>query len=127
VTGIVLDSGALIALERNDRTIWAALKIAATASRDVIVPSAALAQVWRGKPSQAQLNRALNYCVIASFDEVARDVGLLCGRTRTVDICDAHVAIIAATLGEVLYTSDPVDMRRLLAAWGKTSFAIVRC
>ena len=127
MTGIVFDSGALIALERNDRAIWAALKLAATTSKDVIVPSAALAQVWRGKPSQVQLHRALNCCVIASFDAVARDVGLLCGRTRTTDICDAQVAIVAAIQGDVLYTSDPNDMRRLVAAWGKNALAIVRC
>lgn len=127
MTGIVLDSGALIALERSDRIMWAALKLAATMGKDVIVPSAALAQVWRGTPSQIQLNRALYYCVIASFDAVARDVGLLCGRTHTTDVCDAQVAIVAATQGDVLYTSDPRDMHRLVVALGKRSFRIVRC
>ncbi len=31
---IVLDAGALIALERNDRAVWAALKLAALESDD---------------------------------------------------------------------------------------------
>jgi predicted nucleic acid-binding protein len=123
---IVLDSGALIALERNDRVVWAALKLAASRNADVLVPSAALAQVWRGTDSQAQLARALRHCVIASFDAVARAVGELCGRTRTVDICDAQVALIAARQGDVLYTSDPSDLRRLLKACGRVP-AIVRC
>ena len=127
MSDIVLDAGALIALERNERMLWAALKLAAMSGRDVVVPSAALARVWRGKASQAQLYRALDHCLIASFDIVARDVGLLCGRTHTNDICDAHVAIVAATQGDVLYTSDPGDMRRLVAAWGRTSLTIVRC
>jgi hypothetical protein len=48
VIGVVLDAGALIALERNDRSIWAALKLAVSQGSDVIVPSTALAQVWRG-------------------------------------------------------------------------------
>ena len=51
--GVVLDAGALIALERNDRAIWAALKLVAQGS-DVIVPSTALAQVWRGTGAQGR-------------------------------------------------------------------------
>jgi hypothetical protein len=127
VNRIVLDSGALIALERNDRALWAALKLAALTSTDVLVPSTALAQVWRGAAPQAMLSKALQHCLIASFDLLARAVGELCGRTRTRDICDAHVAIIAATEGEVLYTSDPADLRRLVVAYGRRRPAIVRC
>ena len=55
VSAIVLDAGALIALERNHREVWAALKVAALRSTEVVVPSAVFAQVWRGTPSQAQL------------------------------------------------------------------------
>ncbi len=127
MNGIVLDSGALIALERNDRAMWAALKLAALAGSDVLVPSTALAQVWRGSATQAMLSRALRYCLIASFDAVARAVGVLCGRSGTSDICDAHVAIVAATRGDVLYTSDSSDMRRLLTAHGARAPTIVRC
>ena len=127
MTGIVLDAGALIALERNDRAMWAALKLAVSRSADVIVPSTALAQVWRGSASQAQLGKALQYCVVASFAALARQVGELCGRTKTTDICDAHVAMIASHEGERLYTSDPGDMQRLLVACGRRRPAIVRC
>jgi len=127
VNGIVLDTGALIALERNDRAMWAVLKLAALNGQDVVVPSAALAQVWRGTRTQAQLARALQYSVVASFDAVARLVGELCGKTKTRDICDAHVAIVAARMGEILYTSDPTDMRRLTAALPGKKPAIVRC
>jgi hypothetical protein len=48
--------------------------------------------------------------------------------SRTVlDICDAHVALIAAGQGDVLYTSHPGDMRRLVAAAGRRRPAIVPC
>lgn len=127
MSGIALDAGALIALERNDRAVWSALKLAARNGDDVIVPSSALAQVWRGRASQARLARALPYCVIASFDVMARAVGELCGRARTSDICDAHVAIVAATQAEVLYTSDPKDLRLLLRALGGRVPALVLC
>ena len=125
--GIVLDAGALIALERDDRAMWAALKASAMGSADVIVPSVVLAQVWRGRPSQARLAMALRHCVIASFDAMARAVGELCGRAGTKDVSDAHVALVAAMQGDVLYTSDPGDMRRLLRHCAGRSPVIVRC
>ena len=125
---LVLDSGALIALERDDRALWAALKLAALRSTDVLVPSTALAQVWRGTTRQTRLGRALQHCVVAAFDPLAREVGELCGRTTTSDICDAHVALVAARQGEALYTSDPDDLGRLLAAvGGRRPIVVVRC
>jgi predicted nucleic acid-binding protein len=127
VSAVVLDTGALIALERNDRALWAALRLSATSGEDVIVPSTALAQAWRGTPAQAQLARALQHCFIASFDALARAVGELCGRARTKDICDAHVALVAAARGGVLYTSDVKDMRHLLAVHGKKVPRLIRC
>ena len=123
----VLDAGALLALERNDRELWAALKLAALNGEDIDVPSTALAQAWRGGPRQAQLAKALEHCVIGAFDPVARRVGELCGRTRTADICDAHVAILAAGEGTILYTSDPDDLRRLLRACGTRRPRLVVC
>lgn len=90
MNSIVLDSGALIALERNDRALWSVLKLAALTSSEIVVPSTVLAQVWRDSPSQALLSRALNLCEIAPFDNLARDVGQLCGKTDSADICDAQ-------------------------------------
>lgn len=123
----MFDAGALIALERNDRVLWAALKLAAMRAVDVIVPSTALAQVWRGTPAQARLSKALRHCVIAGFDDHVRAVGELCGRVRTNDVCDAHVAIIASTRGQALYTSDRVDLARLLVAFGGKIPKIISC
>ncbi|MBI2896424.1 MAG: twitching motility protein PilT [Deltaproteobacteria bacterium] len=114
-------------MERNDRGMWAALKLAALEGTDVVVPSTALAQVWRGTRGQARLAQALRHCVIAPFDALAREVGELCGRARTSDICDSHVAIVAATRGDVLYTSDPQDLRVLILAYGAGRPVIVSC
>ena len=127
MSGIVLDTGALIALERNDRAMWTALKLAALSEARVLVPSSVLAQVWRGQPTQASLARALAYCVVSPFDPLAREVGVLCGRTGTSDIVDAHVAIVAASEGDALYTSDPKDLRRLIVAQSARRPAIVVC
>jgi hypothetical protein len=91
------------------------------------VPSSALAQVWRGTARQSQLARALTHCVLAAFDPLARAAGELCGRTRTRDVCDAHVAIVAATAADALYTSDPLDLKRLLQAYGRRRPTIIPC
>ncbi len=128
MSAYVLDAGALIALERNDRAMWARLQVAAASELSLLVPSTALAQAWRGGASQALLARALAYCDVAPFDPMARDVGELCGRVGTADLCDAHVALVASRVGDWLCTSDPDDMVRLLAACpGKRRPIIVRC
>ena len=123
---IVLDTGALIALDRNDRSLWADLKAWGHARDLVIVPSTALAQSWRGSASQAALARALRRCTVAPFDGLERRIGELCGRAGSDDICDAHVALIAATC-DAIYTSDPGDLADLIRhARGRTP-VIVRC
>ena len=127
MNGLVLDAGALIALERNDRAMWSRLLVAASSEQTVLVPSTALAQAWRGRASQARLSQALAHCEIAPFDPVARAVGELCGRAKTTDLCDAHVALVAATSGDILCTSDPDDMAKLLAACGDRRLTILRC
>jgi hypothetical protein len=103
------------------------LKRAALLTEDVVVPSTALAQVWRGSARQALLGRLLPHLVLAPLDPMTREVGLLCGRTRTRDICDAHVALIASRGARLLYTSDPGDMNTLLQALGNSTSEVVRC
>lgn len=127
MTTLVLDAGALIALDRNDRAMWADLLVAAANRKSVLVPTTVIAQVWRGGPRQALLARALARCGVAPFDPLARKVGELCSRAGTSDICDAHVALVAATAGDLLYTSDPDDLRALVAVCGKRSPTIVQC
>ena len=126
---IVLDNGALIALERNDRAMWARLKAAAAADVPVLVPAAALAQAWRGGGQrQTQLARALAQVDVGVFDEqVARAAGVLCGITQTSDVVDASVALAAAHPdATAVCTSDPADIERLLAAL-RSDTNVVRC
>jgi predicted nucleic acid-binding protein len=114
---IVLDTGALVALERNDRAMWTHLREAVKADISVVVPVGALAQAWRGGPRQARLARALADLEPASFDDSALAAGELCGKAETSDVIDASVALVAARSGVThLYTSDPEDLRRLLHA-----------
>lgn len=121
MSALVLDTGALIALERGNRRAWVRLEEASEAFVAVLVPVGALAQTWRGYPRQALLARALKKCHEVPLDgQTAREVGELCGRAHTDDVIDASVAITAARAsgrGKVdVLTSDQDDIVQLLAA-----------
>ncbi len=75
----------------------------------------------------ANLARALDQWVHAAFDPLARRVGELCERARTTDVCDAHVARVAVAGADAVYTSDPGDLRRLIAACEAGKPLIIRC
>ena len=113
---LVLDAGALIALEKNNRRMWARLEAAAEASMEVVVPSGALAQVWRGTTNQARLSQAFKTTRFGEFDAVSRAAGELCHAARTSDPIDAAVVINATGTTSVIVTSDPNDIRRLVRA-----------
>jgi len=113
---LVLDAGALIALERNDRAMWARLEAASAATLDVVVPVGALAQVWRGTPRQARLSQALAQTRPGEFDAIARAAGELCHAARSSDPIDAAVALNATGPTSVIVTSDAKDIRRLIGA-----------
>lgn len=123
MTALVLDAGALIALDRNDRSVWAMLRNAADDSAEVSVPAGVIAQAWRDGGRKALLARALGHCDEVPLDgPLARATGLLCGCAGTADIVDAFVALIAAARSQsgpaALVTSDPTDLRHLLQTLG---------
>jgi len=117
---LVLDTGALIALDRNDRVAWTALRDASTADDNIRVPSGAIAQAWRDGARQVLLTRALSHCdEVALAGSLARAAGLLCGRAATADVIDASVALtVAGAAGNdtvAVLTSNPDDIRHLLS------------
>ncbi len=121
MTALVLDAGALIALDRNTRSVWADFDSAIDAGNDIYVPVGVIGQVWRDGRRQVLLARAFNSCQESALDgELARAAGELCGRTGTVDVIDASVALEAAEASRrsdvVLFTSDVEDMNLLLSA-----------
>jgi hypothetical protein len=125
---IVLDSGALIALERDDRKMWRRLRTASKSRMKVIVPLGTLAQVWRGGPRQALLVQALRLCEVASFDDLAEACGVLCGSSGSTDVVDASVALTAARQKATsLCTSNPEDLGRLLEILGAHDVRVIAC
>ena len=115
--GLVLDTGGLIAFDRGNRQV-AALVEAARRRRDrVVTSSGCVAQAWRGDGSrQALLARLLRGTAEVGIDRwVSRSIGDLCGATKTTDVVDTHLALLARD-GDVVLTSDVDDVRRLLRA-----------
>ena len=117
---VVLDAGALLALERNDRRMWRRLKAGAASGDRLVTHGGVVAQVWRGGHGrQAPLARALNGVeVIALDDRLGRAAGLLIGMARSSDAIDAAVVVLAVD-GDRIVTSDPVDIAWLVEASGR--------
>ena len=113
---IVLDAGAFIAFERNDRRVRALFELAIAHRGALFAPAAVIAQVWRDGSKQARLARLIGSGVVdvQPLDlEEAQAVGALCGRRGGKDIVDASVALLARRVGAVVVTSDPVDLGRI--------------
>jgi predicted nucleic acid-binding protein len=116
VSTVVLDAGALVALEK--RTVKAvALLAELVAHRQAAhVPAGVVAQVWRGTSRQhaiARLLRTRAVRVAPLSEDIALRVGVLLGTTHTRDVVDGHVALLARALGATVVTSDPDDIGRL--------------
>ena len=116
MTGLTLDAGALIAVDRGDRSFLALLGRAAERGDRITIPTTALAQAMRSPVRQVRLVRL---CRDRTTDLVPLDgadataVGLLLAATRTTDVVDAHVVVCARRAGQSVITSDPRDIRRL--------------
>jgi hypothetical protein len=111
---IVLDTGALIAADRGDRFIRAALESAEQDGTPLVTSAGALAQVWRDGARQARLARLRAGVSVRPLDEAtARQIGELLAASGTADVVDAHVALLVEPEGRVI-TSDEKDLRALL-------------
>lgn len=114
----ILDAGALVAIDRRDRNIGAQLRVLQRQGTPLRVSAAVLGQVWRDGRKQANLARVIAGCGV---EEVGREdgkrIGELLGRAGSADVVDAHVALVASH-ADLILTSDPGDIRRLIQAHG---------
>ena len=96
---LVLDAGALLAIDRRDRRVGAMLRVAQQTQIPVCTSAAAVARVWRSGARQALLARVLAGVVVAPLDlNVGKRLGALLGVAGTRDVGDAHVASLAAAV-----------------------------
>jgi hypothetical protein len=112
-SGLTLDAGALIAVERGDRRLRVLLDETERAGWPIVVPVGPLAQVWRDGARQVGLARFLNAADRVEIVEweaaTARAAGVLCGRTGTSNVVDASVVLCARERDHYVVTSDPKD------------------
>ena len=121
------DAGALIALDNNDRRMWARHKLALDEGRDIHVPAVVVGQAWRDGRRQVQLARALAGCRADSVGlDTSKASGMLCGRAGTADVVDATVVVMAAAVRAIIWTSDPEDIRALAGHSGAKPALVVR-
>jgi len=116
---LLLDSGALVALERDDRAMWRRLKACVRAGDAPRTHAGVLAQVWRNGPRQARLAQALAGIDVVALDErLGRATGELLARSGGTDIVDAALVSISND-GDDIVTADSGDFRALAAAGGR--------
>jgi hypothetical protein len=116
---ILLDAGALIAIERANRDTVALIKQELLHRRTPVTHGGVVGQVWRGGAGrQANLARLLPALDVVPLDlALGRRAGVLLGRARSDDVIDAALVLLA-TDGDFLLTSDPNDLEPLAAIAG---------
>jgi len=116
--GLVLDAGALIALDRGNRDMHSEIRATRLSGAPVRTSPMALAQAWRDGKRQARLASAMRDIDVPSLTEQdGRQAGELLAAAGSSDAIDATVALLARP-GDLLYTSDPGDLRKLCGAAG---------
>jgi hypothetical protein len=116
---LILDAGALIAIDRNDRPMWRRLKSALEAGDVPVTHGGIVGQAWRGHgPRSALLSLVLASVDVHALDEeLGKDAGELLAKTRKSDVIDAALVLLAND-GDTIATSDPEDLRALARAAG---------
>lgn len=127
MTALILDAGALLAADRDDRAMIARLRVAQRGGLELRSNAMVVAQVWRDRRGrQVNLARALRAVDVRPVRHSdGRDAGALLADAGTADPIDATVVLLAAP-GDRILTGDPGDLNRLAAAAGNQA-VIVPC
>jgi len=117
VSALILDAGALVGVDRNDRAVLARLEAAQQDGLPLRTSPMVVAQVWRDRQGrQANLARLLQAVDVQPIsDQDGREAGVLLGQTDTADPIDATVVLLANP-GDRILTSDPSDLSKLVEA-----------
>jgi len=111
---LVLDAGALIGIDRDDRRLAALIALGRRAGAELITVSPVVGQAWRDGARQARLARALPMIEVLSVDlGAAQAAGELLRDSGGSNVVDALVALVTRP-GDQVLTSDPADITDLL-------------
>ncbi|MDA8370439.1 MAG: PIN domain-containing protein [Nocardiopsaceae bacterium] len=114
--GYVLDSGALIAVEKSTGNLRKKLDHLRRRNTPVLVSAGVVAQVWWDTPRQAPLSALLklrSVDVVPLTYEASRLVDRLLKKSGTRDAVDAHVALLAFERKWPVFSSVPGGLRIL--------------
>jgi hypothetical protein len=117
VSALVLDAGALVAVDRGDRAMIARLRAAQQHGLELRSNAMVVAQVWRDRHGRqvglVQLLQGVDVRAVSPQD--GRSAGVLLGMTGSSDPVDATVVLLASP-GDRILTSDPRDLGALAQA-----------
>jgi DNA-binding transcriptional MocR family regulator len=127
VSALILDAGALVSVDRNDRAMIARLRASQQHGLELRTNAMVVAQVWRDRHGrQANLARLLQAVDVRAVSQRdGRDAGILQATAGTSDAIDATVVLLASA-GDRILASDPGDIARLAAAADNRA-AVITC
>ena len=112
---LVLAAGALIGIDRDDRRTAGLIELGRRSGATLATSASVVGRAWRGSARQARLARLLAMIDVRAAQLVdARAAGELLAATGTADVVDALLAVVAVP-GDQVLTSDPDDLRALVA------------
>jgi predicted nucleic acid-binding protein len=120
---LVLDADGVSKAASNDRVVQAWLQRVRELDADLVVSAVTLAELVRGRPRDAAVNRVVKAAEVMPADEqLARAAGRLLGNAgsdATIDAVVGATALAAQARHDaarcVVLTSDPADLGALLA------------
>lgn len=127
MSALILDAGALVSVDRNDRAMIARLRASQQHGLELRTNAMVVAQVWRDRHGRqvnlARLLQAVDVRAVSQRD--GRDAGILQATAGTSDAIDATVVLLASA-GDRILTSGPGDIARLAAA-AETRAVVITC
>ncbi|MGO9902357.1 MAG: twitching motility protein PilT [Solirubrobacteraceae bacterium] len=120
MSALILGAAALIAIDRDDPSMIARLRVAHTAGVELRTTGIVVAEVWRD-PSrrQSKLARLLKSVDIRAVDDrLGRTSGVLLGRAGRGQAADATIVSIAVA-GDRIIASNTGDIDGLVGATGR--------
>jgi len=127
MSALILDTGALVAVDRGDRAMAARLRVAERSGLGLCSTGAVIAEVWRDAAGrQANLARLLKSVDVRAVDrQLGKEAGVLLGKSGVKDAVDATVVAVTGT-GDRVLTSDPADIQKLVSA-SRRAILVVPC
>jgi hypothetical protein len=115
-TGVILDSGAFIALEKRDKTMVSLAQLFVAKQTPLVTSAGVVAQVWRtGTGGQVPVAFLLRRTAVVDLTHsVGRMLGRMLGACGVAcgvsDAVDAHVVFLARQRGWPVLSSDADDL-----------------